>query len=512
METPPDSRGRLAFGVFEAHLTTGHLYKRGLLVHLQDQPFRILSLLLERPGEVITREELRKKLWPGDTFVDFDEGLNTAMKKLRYALGDSPENPRFIETIPRHGYCFIAPVTTLQNGGQLEEADLERRGQAQADRELALREITAGSRVEVPVVSLGWIRSRSGIGWGFASLLCALVAFGLFSFRQSSQTLRAMHFSIALPSPTRDLALSPDGTVLAFIAPQPKQGGALLWVERVGGDEAHPLADTEGASYPFWSPESKTIGFFADGKLKKIDGAGGPVQILCAATIGRGGTWNREGVIVFAPDSGVALSRVSAGGGVVTRVPGFEQVLATTRSNRWPVFQPDGKHFLYTSVDFGADLQGESSAIYLASLDSTVHQRLLTSSSNAAYVLPGYLLFSRNRTLMAQRFDAERRQLQGDAFAVANGVAYLGSCPSHSAEGGCKRSSGDCRAVSARELSTVRFVSHSATTRDFESCCAAFNFRSRSSTIRKNVTSQTGGDEGAHLRSEKRIAMPAAPA
>jgi Tol biopolymer transport system component len=384
-------------------------------------------LLLERPGEVITREELRRRLWPDDTFVDFDEGLNTAVKKLRYALGDSPENPRFIETIPRHGYCFIAPVTTLQNGGQLEEADLERRDQVQGDRELPLSEITAGSRVEVPGVSFGWIRSRSGIGWGFALLLCGLVAFGLFSFDHSSQTRRAMHFSIALPSPTRDLALSPDGTVLAFIAPQQNQGGALLWVEQVGGNEAHPLADTEGASYPFWSPDSKTIGFFADGKLKRIDGAGGPVQILCDATIGRGGTWNREGVIVFAPDSGVALSRVSAGGGVVTRVPGFEQVLATTRSNRWPVFLPDGKHFLYTSVDFGADLQGESSAIYLASLDSTVHHRLLTSSSNAAYVPPGYLLFFRNRTLMAQRFDAKRRQLQGDAFAVANGVAYLGS-------------------------------------------------------------------------------------
>ena len=111
----------------------------------------------------------------------------------------------------------------------------------------------------------------------------------------------------------------------------------------------------------------------------------------------------------------------------MTRLPGFEQVLATTRSNRWPVFLPDGKHFLYTSVDFSADLQGESSAIYLSSLDSPAHQRLLNSSSNVAYVPPGYLVFFRNRTLMAQRFDPERGQLEGDAFAVANDVAYLGS-------------------------------------------------------------------------------------
>jgi eukaryotic-like serine/threonine-protein kinase len=424
MANTTNGQRRLAFGVFEADLATGRLYKRGSLVHLQDQPFRVLELLLERPGEVATRDELRNRLWPEDTFVDFDEGLNTAIKKLRYALGDSPENPRFIETIPRHGYCFIAPTTTLY-GGEEQQGNVvsESHGLAQANSESAPTEFT---REELPVASFGRHISRSG-QWGIAAILCALVALGLFSFRHWSPTRRPMHFSIALRSPIRDLALSPDGRLLAFIAPQPKQGGAVLWVDQVGGNEAHPLAETDGASYPFWSPDSKMIGFFADGKLKKIDCEGGPVQILSDAPIGRGGTWNREGVIVFAPDSGIAMSRVPAGGGVVTRVSGFEQVIATTMSNRWPAFLPDGKHFLYTSVDFSADLQSESSAIYLASLDSRAHQRLITSSSNAAYVPPGYLLFFRNRTLMAQRFDAERLQLQGDAFAVANDVSYLSS-------------------------------------------------------------------------------------
>jgi eukaryotic-like serine/threonine-protein kinase len=101
--------------------------------------------------------------------------------------------------------------------------------------------------------------------------------------------------------------------------------------------------------------------------------------------------------------------------------------VATTMSNRWPVFLPDGNHFLYTSVDFGADLQGESHAIYVAQLDSHQRRRLVTSNSNAAYISPGYLLFLRNGTLMAQRFDAERLQLTGEAFAVANEVEYLSS-------------------------------------------------------------------------------------
>jgi len=114
-----NGRRRLGFGLFEADLSARELYKRGLPVPLQDQPFQILTVLLERPGEVVTREELRKKLWPSDTFVDFDEGLNTAIKKLRYALGDSPDNPTFVVTIPRRGYRFIAPVKASGNSSSI---------------------------------------------------------------------------------------------------------------------------------------------------------------------------------------------------------------------------------------------------------------------------------------------------------------------------------------------------------------------------------------------------------
>ncbi len=107
----PSNGFRLVFGLFEADLSSGELCRQGRRVRLQEQPFRILAMLLERPGEVVTREEVRKQLWPDGTFVDFDEGLDTALKKLRYALGDSAQNPTFIETIPRRGYRFIAPVT-----------------------------------------------------------------------------------------------------------------------------------------------------------------------------------------------------------------------------------------------------------------------------------------------------------------------------------------------------------------------------------------------------------------
>jgi len=113
---PPFGNRKVRFAVFEVDLQTGELRKSGSKVKLQEQPFQILSLLLERPGELVMREELRKKLWPADTFVDFDVGLNASIKKLREALGDSADTPRFIETLPRRGYRFIAPAEEVLAG------------------------------------------------------------------------------------------------------------------------------------------------------------------------------------------------------------------------------------------------------------------------------------------------------------------------------------------------------------------------------------------------------------
>src|SRR5437870_5845169 len=115
-------RGVIRFGVFEVDLPAGRIRRNGLRVHLQDQPFRVLAMLLERPGEVVTREDLRKRLWPADTFVDFEHGLNAAVKRLRDALGDSAENPRFVETVPRRGYRFIGSVDVPRSDRPIEPA------------------------------------------------------------------------------------------------------------------------------------------------------------------------------------------------------------------------------------------------------------------------------------------------------------------------------------------------------------------------------------------------------
>jgi len=110
MMPPPTTSRLIRFGIFQADLRTGELHKKGLKIKLQEQPFQILAVLLEHAGDVVTRDELRRRLWPEDTFVDFDQGLNKAINKIREALGDSAENPRFVETLPKRGYRFIAPL------------------------------------------------------------------------------------------------------------------------------------------------------------------------------------------------------------------------------------------------------------------------------------------------------------------------------------------------------------------------------------------------------------------
>jgi DNA-binding winged helix-turn-helix (wHTH) protein len=116
MSTSAPERKVVRFGLFEADLSQRVLTRNGLRVRLQDQPFQVLALLLERPGKIVTREEIREKLWPADTYVEFDDGLNTTIKKLRLALGDAADNPRFIETVPRRGYRFVAPVSNPAPG------------------------------------------------------------------------------------------------------------------------------------------------------------------------------------------------------------------------------------------------------------------------------------------------------------------------------------------------------------------------------------------------------------
>jgi len=148
----------LRFGAYEADPATGELRKSGMRVRLQDQPFAVLMILLERPGELVTREELRQKLWPADTFVDFDHGLNTVINKLREALGDSATSPRFIETLARRGYRFLGTVQTVENGGAPQVAEAASTAARLEDAAPSDGVTVLTQPEEVPAVSRKYVR------------------------------------------------------------------------------------------------------------------------------------------------------------------------------------------------------------------------------------------------------------------------------------------------------------------------------------------------------------------
>ena len=209
-------------------------------------------------------------------------------------------------------------------------------------------------------------------------------------------------------------ALSPDGRTLAFVASD-ASGKNALWVRHLDSTFAQTLAETEGTSRPFWSADSRSIGFFADGKLKTVEAATGPVVTLCDAPSGVGGSWSRQGIILFHASAHGGLYQIAASGG--TPIP-VTTVDATKFSYHfWPQFLPDDKHFLYLAV--GSD--PASTGVYFASLDGKENRLVLRTSNRAVYSL-GYLLYSRGTELTAQAFDPDRGQLKGEASQLVQGV------------------------------------------------------------------------------------------
>jgi Tol biopolymer transport system component len=207
---------------------------------------------------------------------------------------------------------------------------------------------------------------------------------------------------------------SPDGSRIAFIATN-ASGTSAVWIRRVDSVAAHRLAGTEDVVGPaFWSPDSRFLGFFAQGKLKRIDPAGGPALNIASIPANLGATWGADNVIVVAPVNRTVLHRVPAAGGTPEPITTLN-VQRKENSHRWPHFLPDGRHFLFTAR---SDVK-ENNLVYVGSVDSKDVKALVAAQSNAVYVSPGYLVYARDATLMAQRFDAATLSIAGEAVPVA---------------------------------------------------------------------------------------------
>jgi serine/threonine protein kinase len=280
----------------------------------------------------------------------------------------------------------------------------------------------------VPSPIVPSIPQRTLLPWALAgvALLIAAIAIGITWMRPTTTDAGTgmMRFSIPLPVgtswPTINRAAnwvpSPDGRNLALVV-QDGGGKSALWVRPLNATAAHRLDKTEGASFPFWSPDGQSIGFFAEDKLKRASLSGG-VQKICdlpaAASPGDGGSWSKDNLIVFASPQ-KALSRVSAAGGIPAPATALE---AGETSHSWPQFLPDGRHVLY--LVRGGDPKEEG--IYVQELGSPKRIHVMQSLTPAMWSAPGYLLFTREGNLFAQRMNSTKFQLEGEPFSVAEDV------------------------------------------------------------------------------------------
>jgi len=269
------------------------------------------------------------------------------------------------------------------------------------------------------------VSARMGrASWMAGTAVLIAIALSLLATRR---TRPEPHLVVSLPAPRTpgtefydNVTLSPDGTMAAFVTYSGTQRS--LWLRSIDSAEARQLPATNGASWPFWSPDGANVGFFADGKLQRIAVAGGPPQIVCDAPQPFGGTWSRQGMIVFAATGLGPLSKVSASGGT-PRI--FTRLGPREESHRWPVFLPDGEHFIF----LGDAWRAEDHHLKVASLRGDDARDLTQAITNAIYVEPGTILYVRGGSLFAQDFDAKRLALSGEPRVVAGEIFPNG--PNH---------------------------------------------------------------------------------
>lgn len=386
------------FGPFVADLAAGELRKNGRRIPLQEQPFQVLAALLQRQGQVVTREDLRALLWPEQPFVDFDQGLNTAINKIRDALGDSAANPRFVETLPRRGYRFHFPVDSAQPA-------------------------------EPPPVTVGQRRSIVALA-GTCVLLAAGCILLWISWPGWRAELPLRKYSVrsslsrSLIPLNRRAVVSPDGRSIAFVSDDSR-----LWVQRLDMDEPYPIDGTERATGPFWSPDSQMIGFAAGGLLKRVAVAGGhisPVATL-SSILFFGGAFSPDGqTIVYGDGQPSELFEVSAAGGSPRRRVSRDSlplVLSAPSTGHLhnPCFLPSeaGQRIIVFSSG------NPSSRMLVRDLD-TGRTELLGQGQFVTYSPSGHLVFQSPANppeLWAQPLSLKPLKTNGPAFRIARNGA-----------------------------------------------------------------------------------------
>jgi DNA-binding winged helix-turn-helix (wHTH) protein len=403
----------LKFGAFELDLAAAELRKSGRKIPLPGQPFSLLAALAERPGQVVTREALKERLWPGDTYVDFDRSLNTAASKVREALGDSASSPRFVETLPRRGYRFLAPVEGLPAG---TDAQVEPEGIPPGYQSAVARRL----------------RTRLRWAWTLAAM-AAVVAAGawLRPFGTEEPRTPTRHFRLSLPGWSHSggtnffsPVISPNSRYIVYPSEQDRK--LAVWDLTRGTRQV--LEGTDRASFPNWSPDSRFIAFSIEGQgLHRVSVEGGPVtRLLRRPGEGQtGASWSPDGksLVLFGQDG---LAEVPAEGGE-PRLILSSAAVGEDADLRHPRFLPAeaGRALLVVACFLSP---GRPWKLLLFDLDDGRLDVIVEEDDmqRPTYSPTGHIVYEigDSKVVKAIPFSLETRQATGESFLVAENASY----------------------------------------------------------------------------------------
>lgn len=396
------------FGRFRIEVAGQRLMRDDVVVPLTPKAFLTLIILVKNRDRAVSKDELVHAVWP-DTAVT-DDSLIQNISAIRRALGDDPSEPRFIATLSRRGYRFLAPAEEHTDRNALVAA-----APRQAEPIVA----------PVPSTTAPRLPAFSALGWRTVAIMAAIglsVVPAIWLLRsESTAAARPMRFREIPPwgeTINGSASLSPDSRYLAFIA-RNSAGVQHLWVRALDRGAAWRVEGTEGALVlPFWSPDSRYVGFVEPNHIKRVAVSGGTPVTIAATKRGPppGVTWGADNLVLYSDQGRIFSVPDSGGASAVVLEP---EPSAPSSELRWPQFLPGGRHFLV----FVSSESRDQSGTYLATLGARASVKLVGGlDSPAIYAPPGYLVYVRDGIVMAQRFDVDRRQLQGQPMTVAEGV------------------------------------------------------------------------------------------
>jgi Tol biopolymer transport system component/DNA-binding winged helix-turn-helix (wHTH) protein len=411
-----DSRAVYEFGGFRLdprrRVLTG---ADGAAIALKPKTFDTLLYFVEHAGEELDKGALLAGIWPN--VVVEENNLNKSVSELRRVLGETPDDHRFIVTVPGRGYRFVAHVSTIEPPNPASST--ARSGAApdtSAPRDSRVARPAALSYV-TGTLTAGFVLVSTALYLAHVSLGASIPARAPAQPSPSPATRFVIDTAPTL-NPL-NLVLSPDGRKIAYVGEMPP--GSAIFVRALDSVEARMLPGTEGVTetaYPFWSRDGRFIAYRSGTELKRVDVETGATSVITAGIYGyRRGAWGADGTILAATSE--VIQRFSASGGDGAPITTVDDSLGELCHSA-PSFLPDGKHFLYKATNANR----RNGAIYVASLDPSEPRKRLLEASRAVYVEPGYLVFARERTLFAQRFDPKRLELVGAPVQLADDVVY----------------------------------------------------------------------------------------